>query len=89
MPKVDFYHRYSDLDNHHEFGIVDTGCGDAYFIWVFFYLGVYFGEKGKSIYMFPFKPYNWEKPVKTYNINGADKVAKLIYNRIQKILNKQ
>lgn len=27
MPKVNFYHRYSDLDEVHEFVVTDAGCG--------------------------------------------------------------
>ena len=90
MPKIDYYHRWSDLDNQHEFAVArneEQDCGVAYFAWVFYYLGVCFRSKRKDVYLLPFKPYNWGKPIKTFNINGADKVARLIYNRIEKTLN--
>jgi hypothetical protein len=87
MPKVNFYYRYSDLDEVHEFGVVDNGCGEIYLTWVFFYLGVYLGREFKEeIRLFPYKVYVWEKPIKTYKINGAEKCAKYISMRIIKIL---
>ena len=85
-----FYHRYNDLDDIHEFGIVPGGELDIYHVWVFFYLGVYLNELGLTkdqFWMFPYKVYSWEKPEKTYVVNGADKVAKLIVNRIKKYIN--
>jgi hypothetical protein len=87
MPKVNFYHRYSDLDKLHEFGVVDGGCGSAYLMWVFFYLGVYIGREYKKVRLFPFKIYSWENPVKIYKINDAERCAQLITQRIKKILN--
>jgi hypothetical protein len=88
MPKVNFYHRYSDLDEVHEFGVTDGGCGEVYLTWVFFYLGVYLGREYKTkIRLFPYKVYSWENPIKTYKINDAEKCAQLITQRIKKILN--
>jgi hypothetical protein len=85
--RIHFYRRFSDLDNVHEFGVVSDNPSDVYFAWVFFYLGVYLSKEDFNIRLFPYKVYLWEKPVKTYKINGAEKVAKLITNRIKKIIN--
>jgi hypothetical protein len=84
--KIYFYHKYSDLDNRHEFGVVPEYNENTYFAWVFFHLGQELQKIGLEVYLFPYKVYSWEKPVAIYKINGADKVAKLIANRIKKIL---
>jgi hypothetical protein len=86
--KISFYYRFSDLDNCYEFGVVPENEPDIYFAWVFFYLGVYLSREYSDIRLFPYKLYSWENPVKTYKINGADKVAKLIVNRIKKIISR-
>jgi hypothetical protein len=84
--KIYFYHKYSDLDKVHEFGVVSDNSESAYFAWVFFYLGVYLSNESFDLRLFPYKVYSWEKPVKIYKINGAEKVAKLIVARIKRIL---
>ena len=92
--KILFYHRFNDLDNIHEFGVVPEHEPESlsvmYFAWVFFYLGKYLSEEGiehdRTLWLFPYKVYSWEKPEAVYKINGAAKVARLIVNRIKKYI---
>ena len=86
--KIHFYHRFSELDNIHEFGVVPDNDPNIYFVWVFFYLGQEFQRLNLPVLLlFPYKVFSWDKPVKTYRIIGAEKVAKLIAKRIIKIIN--
>jgi hypothetical protein len=92
--KINLSYKYSDLDKCHCFGVdfENTEFRDAYCHWVWYYLGVYLG-KIKSFNLYPYSQTNspmYGKVLKTYKSSkGADEVAKLIVNRINKIANKK
>jgi len=91
--KIHFYHKFSELDNIHEFGVVPDNDNKHFYIhlaWIFFHLGqelLIQNVPRSALSLFPYKVFSWGEPIKTYKIYGADKVAKLIVKRIIKILN--
>jgi len=81
---VKLYHKYSELDKEHQFGI--EAESEIVLAWVFYHLG-FLGIDSKKIWIAPFKGYDM-KLIYTYKTNGCDKIARFIFKKINKIIRK-
>lgn len=86
---IELTYRYSDLDKRHEFGLITEGDNEICIRWIWYYLGVYLGADCKyKLYPFSMVDAFGGKVLKSYKYShSADQQAKLIANRINKIIN--
>jgi len=83
--QIDVYHRYSELDKEHQFGLVFRNEENhaTYIRWIYFYLGKFLKDD------IPFYHFAVGRKIKTYQYcNDAIKQARLIYSLIKKKSNK-
>lgn len=90
--KVQLWHRFSELDKTHEFGIcMSDGRPSIFLTWVYFHLGLAFGDNRidpnyVKIYSFPFEGYIGESLLKEYKTTDAKNVANWIFARLFKVI---
>lgn len=88
--KIELSYKWSDLDKEHQFGLVTTGDAQAYIQWIWYYLEVFLGtDRRYTLYPFSLTS-DWQKGkvLKSYKFHtDAERQAKLIANRINKIVN--
>jgi len=93
--EIELTYRFSELDKEHQFGIVILNQRDFtenYFRWMWFYMGVYLGEKRPAIYPYSIgkETYFKGKNLKKYKYcNDANRQAKLLCRRIISITTNQ
>jgi hypothetical protein len=91
--EIELTYRYSELDQRKEFGLIfitDKNYYETYIRWVYYYLGVYLGERKFPLFQFSLMNH-YLKGVKTKKYkycNNAKLQAKIITNAINKYLKK-